>query len=242
MQLVTEWVENPIYLDDDEDDFLEINEIKGEKPMDKVKKEKQNNMYEDFIKASQEFGAPTFNKKVKYGSTNWEYADLSEILRCVQDPLLENGFIIVHELIYKDDKSWLKTYIKYKDDTIFSESIFPLDYANKKMQDIGSQITYLKRYQLSAMCCINADLDNDAVEMKDQKLNETIDQDEIHAVNRCLNKLDAVQRSEVFRVIKTSQVNKIEKSKYPKVLNYIKDYVNEQKSKNISYEEIEKTS
>lgn len=245
MQLVDEWVENPIYLDDEDEEDFDFNEqykIKGEKQMEKVKNEKQYNIVEDYIKATQEFKTPTFNKTVKYGNTNFSYADLNEILRCVQKPLLKHGFIIVHLTTYENDRTWLKTMIKYKTNEVFFESIFPIDILNKKMQEIGAQITYAKRYHITSMCCICADPDTDAFEIRDQKLNETIGQEEIHSLNRYLNKLGAPQRSEIFRVINTNQVNKITKNKYPEVLDYIKKYVNEQKSKSISYEDIQQTS
>lgn len=186
---------------------------------------KQNNMIEDYIKASQEFKAPTFNKTVKYGSTNFSYADLNEILRCVQQPLLENGFFILHEMTYENDKAWMKTKIKYKNNEVFAESVFPIDINNKKMQEIGAQITYIKRYQIASMCCVNADPDNDATEIRDQKLNETIDHNEINTLNEYMSKLDSDDRSAVYRAIRTNNLSKVSKNQYPRVLNYIRSFI-----------------
>jgi len=186
------------------------------------KKETANSMYEDFIEATLNFEKPSLNKKVKYGNTSFEYADLTEVLRCIQKPLLEKGFVIIHEMLCISDKTYLKTSIRYKDGQTYSESLFPIDITNKKMQEIGSQITYLKRYHIVSLCALSADGDNDAIEIKDQKLNETINITEAQFLTQQLTKLENHERNNVFKAFKTNEVNKISKHEYPRVLSYIR--------------------
>ena len=132
--------------------------------------ENKTSIYEDFIKASKEFKKPKLNKKVQYGKTNFAYADLAEILSCIKEPLLNHGFIIVHEFGFQDIHWYIKTYLQYKDGEIIGKVGFPIDFEKQTMQDIGKQITYLKRYSLAALCSLAAEEDNDAVELQGQPM------------------------------------------------------------------------
>lgn len=229
------WVEHPMYVD--EEDELETID---KQPLNYQTYEKENNMSdkkemtmnEAFIAASLEFEPLAFNKKVKYGATTFDYADLSEILKCIRVPLLNHGFIIKHEFAYESDKLLLKTLIKYKTDEIYSQSVYPIDIANKKMQDIGTQITYMKRYHLAAMCNLCADADNDAIEIKDETLNKTIDESEVKVLNSYLSKLSANERVNIFNALKTKDLSKLTKIKYPAALEFVKNFIESKQREN----------
>lgn len=131
-----------------------------------------NKMFDAFIRASKHFRMPVFTNKVGYGKTNFEYANLAEIIDCIRLPLLEEGFFIAHEFYQNEGRQWIKTYLQYKDGGSIGNVIFPITMQSKTTQEIGGQITYLKRYSLSSICSLFADSDNDAKEVEGQALNE----------------------------------------------------------------------
>ena len=71
------------------------------------------NIIEAFIKASKEFKKPKFNQVVKYGATNFKYADLNEIYDCVKEPLLKQGLVIMHDIFEEDGLHYINTYIQH---------------------------------------------------------------------------------------------------------------------------------
>lgn len=129
-----------------------------------------NDMFEAFVRASKNFTKPRFTSKVKYGATNFEYANLSEIMDCVIPSLLDEGFFIKHDFYNEDGIHWIHTYLQYKNGNTLGKVIFPVAIADKTMQQLGAQITYLKRYSLSIICNVNADADNDGIEVVGEKL------------------------------------------------------------------------
>lgn len=133
---------------------------------------KKTNVFEAFIAASKKFKKPVFNKKVQYGKTNFAYADLAEILACIKEPLLEHGFVIMHEFDFKNDKQFILTYLQYKDGSGLGKVIFPIALEKQTMQDIGKQITYLKRYSLAALCSLAAEEDDDAKGIEGKELHQ----------------------------------------------------------------------
>lgn len=120
--------------------------------------------------AWREFDNPKHNRKVtvktkKGGTYQFEYTDLGGILDEVKPHLSKNGITILQDsyteiteqvnmicvdtsLIHSSGE-WMKTE--------------PLKIpASQNIQDMGGQITYLKRYSLSAMLGISTEEDDDA--------------------------------------------------------------------------------
>jgi len=139
-------------------------------PMKSLKEAKTP--YEALIEASKNFKKPSFNKKVKYQGRDFAYADLAEIYNCVKSPLLAEGIIIKHEIACVEDKTFLATYLQYKDGSKIVESIFPLSLLNQTMQQVGAQLTYVKRYALAGMLSLAAEDDDDAASLKEEKLHK----------------------------------------------------------------------
>jgi len=187
----------------------------------------KNKMYEDFNKALKEFNDIKFNKEVKYSGRDFKYADLSEIYRCVKEPLLQNGFIIISKLKTFEGKSYLETSIVYKDGSILAETDFPIDTANKKMQDIGSQITYVKRYQISSLLSLSAEEDDDAFDLK-----ECISPEQLNNINALLNGLEYERFSDLLKILKIKSFSDIKKDDYTDKLSFIKRFVN---NKGVNY-------
>lgn len=158
-------------------------------PMKTLQKihEGKSNMNKAFIKASLNFRKPQLTNKVSYGSTKFEYADLSEILDCVTVPLLKEGFFIKHDFYNEGGIHWIKTYLEHESGNTLGNVVFPMVIKDKTMQQIGAQITYLKRYSISSICNIIADSDNDGKEVVGEKLIKTLSPNQAKEIKDLLN-------------------------------------------------------
>lgn len=107
--------------------------------------------YKRLIKAKTEMGA--VKKTANNPFFKSKYADLATILEVVEPPLLENGLIILQPI--KDGK--VSTIIT--DGTTSIESSIELGAFNKP-QDMGSAITYYRRYTLQSLLGISAEDDD----------------------------------------------------------------------------------
>ena len=88
------------------------------------------------------------------------YADYEAVLDAVKGPLNENGFVIVHRGVTHDGRDYLRTELKHISG-LDVESELPL-VLNGNPQHGGSLITYLKRYNLSALTGLSSGEDDDA--------------------------------------------------------------------------------
>ena len=143
-------------------------------------------MHEAFIRASLKFTKPEFNASVKYGGTNFEYATLAKIQDCILHPLLNEGLYPVHEFYNESGIHWIKTYLRYKNGNTIGNVVLPVTIEGKTMQQVGAQITYLKRYSLSILCNICADSDNDGSEMIGEKLIKQVSKDEANNIKKLI--------------------------------------------------------
>src|SRR5690554_20438 len=111
----------------------------------------ENNFYEKLIEAKKSMGA------IKKTSTNpffkSKYADLQTILEVVEPALLENGLLLIQPI--RDGK--VTTIIT--DGIISIESSIEIGSYNKP-QDLGSAITYYRRYTLQALLSLSAEDDD----------------------------------------------------------------------------------
>lgn len=180
------------------------------------------NINEAFVNASLEFRQPKFTAKVKYGTTNFEYADLPEILDCVTQPLLKYGLCIVHDFYNEDNIHWLKTYLRYKTGETLGNVVFPVTITGKKMQEIGAQITYSKRYAIAMLCNLCADKDeDDGKAINDQVIVKHISKQQAEEIKALIG-----QDKEVWNIIKDqykcNRVSEILAGKYNEIVTTIK--------------------
>lgn len=89
-----------------------------------------------------------------------KYADLGAVWEAVKQPLTDNGFFIIQATDFDGEHTWLSTVITH----VSGESRscrFPLRTVKPGMQEIGSALTYARRYSLCAMLGVVADEDDD---------------------------------------------------------------------------------
>ena len=99
---------------------------------------------------------PSFNKSVNYGNTKFRYADLAECQRVTRKPLADAGLAVTQTI----ENGMLVTRLLHKSGQ-FITSQLPISIPNK-MQELGSMLTYMKRYTYCAILGIAADDDDDA--------------------------------------------------------------------------------
>lgn len=89
-----------------------------------------------------------------------KYADLAAIREATLPALTANGLAIVqYTAVGNDGELWLMTKLLHKSGQ-FIEGTYPI--ARGTPQQMGSSLTYAKRYSWSAMCGVAADDDDDA--------------------------------------------------------------------------------
>ncbi|RDW17606.1 hypothetical protein CWR48_13900 [Oceanobacillus arenosus] len=121
-------------------------------------------------KAWGDINNPKHNKNVKVKTKNggqytFDYTDLGGIFDEVKPAFKENGITIIQGAYTEDVNGKTILYV----DTMFLHSSGewiksnPLKMtASQSIQDMGGQITYLKRYSLSAMLGVATEKDDDA--------------------------------------------------------------------------------
>jgi hypothetical protein len=90
---------------------------------------------------------------------SYTYADLADVLEAVRKPLSTNGLAVIQPLIWKDDHPWLITRLLHSSGQ-WIESLYPLG-TFARPQEMGSAITYARRYTLTSLLGIAAEDDDD---------------------------------------------------------------------------------
>ena len=88
------------------------------------------------------------------------YADLASVLDAIRGPLANNGLAITQVTEIRDGAFVLRTMLNHVSGQ-WVASDYPLP-SGAKPQEMGSALTYARRYSLSALISISADDDDDA--------------------------------------------------------------------------------
>ncbi len=88
------------------------------------------------------------------------YADLAAVWDAIREPLAKNGLSITQQSEPRDNGNYvLRTVMRHiSGQWVASEYPIP---TNLKPQELGTWKTYLRRYELSSICGIASDEDND---------------------------------------------------------------------------------
>jgi len=120
-------------------------------------------------KAQAEFKNPNLNKTVKkqyqdkktnvWKEMSYKYADLPQVIESVRPPLNKHGLSFLQTTQLTEKDFILITTVVHESGQFIS-SFYPLPLLEKP-QDMGSQISYAKRYSLCAMFGIAGEEDDD---------------------------------------------------------------------------------
>lgn len=100
---------------------------------------------------------PAIHNKINPHFKN-HYADLASCMEACRLPLSENGLSVMQFVEQKEGNYFLVTMLAHVSGQ-FIKSFLPLQMKNPTCQALGSELTYLKRYGISAMLGIVADAD-----------------------------------------------------------------------------------
>ena len=110
------------------------------------------------VLAKSKMEAPTKNKTNPHFKS--KYADLATVKDSYQAALAEQGLTIIHALSLKDTVLTLTTTLLHAESEEWIDSDFPIP-AGLKAQEIGSAVSYGKRYNGCALLDIVAEDDDD---------------------------------------------------------------------------------
>lgn len=105
---------------------------------------------------------PTKNKSAARGEKggSYRYADLPTVLDAVRPALVANGFAVMQFPCELDDAPALTTILLHTSGE-WVETTTKIRPVNPSPQNVGSALTYARRYALLALCGIAADDDDD---------------------------------------------------------------------------------
>lgn len=101
-----------------------------------------------------------FNATVSYGTTKFKYVDFKALRGAVLPILAEHGLSVRYTTAAYGEALLLIGEIAHENGEIVNSFGLPLR-ENIKPQDLGSEITYYKRYALAALCGVVGDQDDD---------------------------------------------------------------------------------
>lgn len=93
------------------------------------------------------------------GEYSYKYADLASLLEAIRKPLSDNGLAVVQPIETTDSGMVLHTMLLHSSGEHL-DSYYPLT-AHERPQEMGSEITYSRRYALSALLGIASEEDDD---------------------------------------------------------------------------------
>jgi hypothetical protein len=99
------------------------------------------------------------NKTAKMGSYSYSYADLTCIWDAIRQPLMTNGLAISQSFHESPDKGYITTILMHTSGQWIKSTLSLADH--QKIQELGSEITYLRRYEITSILGICADEDDD---------------------------------------------------------------------------------
>jgi hypothetical protein len=97
-------------------------------------------------------------KEKQANPSHGKYADLPSILEAIKEPLHEAGLALYHRVDGKEDTLTMFTTLAHAESGEYIESIFPIFGA--KPQEIGSSMSYARRYSILALLDIPTEDDD----------------------------------------------------------------------------------
>lgn len=95
------------------------------------------------------------------GSYSYKYADLADIWEAIRTPLGINGLAVTQEMVGgSNGHTGIKTTVWHTSGERISSTV-EVDTKGRSPQEIGSQITYFKRYALAAALGLSTEEDDD---------------------------------------------------------------------------------
>jgi hypothetical protein len=118
--------------------------------------------------AQGEFPPIAREKTVDTGKYTFSYAPLDAIIAAVRPVLAKHGLAVTQALENMNGQPAIRTQILHSDGERIAAS-FPLGSVPDSVQQLGSKLTYLRRYALCSMLCLAAEDDDDGQQATGEK-------------------------------------------------------------------------
>ena len=203
--------------------------------------EQINELVAALSKAQGKFTPAKFNKvNPHFGN---KYADFTSVMEACRAPLSENGLSVMQYCETIQDKLTLVTMLAHTSGQ-WMKSNLPLMIKGENCQALGSAMTYMKRYGLSAMLGIVADEDDDDGEIAEGRLVnrpkelsvkkvtgiEKLNQEEVRNIKQMIGE-DTALHVKIINTYKVSSLTEIPRTEYDVIINRINLYKETKKSK-----------
>lgn len=124
------------------------------------------NIAEAFVKFQEEVVDPKLDASTDYitktgKKINFKYASLPEILRIVRPVLSKNGIALIQEPCTDNNEVKIVTRLIHKSGEWIEFEALKMKAASSLAQEIGSAITYGRRYNISSVLGLGAEDDDD---------------------------------------------------------------------------------
>lgn len=100
------------------------------------------------IKASHDFKPVTTTRTVKYGNTNFSYANVHDCIMATKDALLKNDIFLSFDTRCHEKEVAVKVVLRHSSGEMFSSEPITLSAKSSSATDIGAAITYARRYAI----------------------------------------------------------------------------------------------
>lgn len=121
-----------------------------------------------------------------------KYADLSSVLDSIRTPLSASGLSVVQTMQSTERGMVLRTMLMHSSGQYIATE-YPLP-ATQRPHEMGSALTYARRYSIAALVCNSADEDDDgnsAMAPKPANGHAKISDDELHQLRELADERDA---------------------------------------------------
>jgi hypothetical protein len=165
-----------------------------------------------------------------------KYADLSSVMNACKEPLSKNGLAVLQTTDYKEGQLFLLTTLAHSSGQ-WMRSLLPVVTEKNNAQGIGSAITYMRRYALSAMVGITGEDDdgNASCSMPEKKIEikSYVSKDLASNLATLLDNCDPKFRNNItnyyFNDCKISTWEQLPKDRYETAYNSILTHIKSRK-------------
>lgn len=150
-------------------------------------------------KFQQQVIAPKENGTVKYKSTHYDYVLLRDLIDAINKGIKDTGLAWLQDTKTESGSVSVRTLVFHEDGYCFPSSWTEIKTSGKA-QDIGSAMTYARRYSLSTTFGVNSENDDDGKSANDGALSPDTNKNKTSNSNRGTDLASSNQVNQINRL------------------------------------------
>lgn len=189
------------------------------------KKQENKNIEETIYMAICKMQSALTAVEKKRTGYNFKYSDLSDIWDVIRGPLTDNGLSLIQLVNTEESQTYIITRLYHVSGECI-ESRTLMEFTSRKFQEVGSAITYYRRYALSAMLGVVSDEDVDSKsqskqqEIYQKKEPPKLTPEQVNQINVLLNGYDDI-REQIANILPGNDISTISQSQFGGLLKWI---------------------